>query len=549
MDRRTFLRAMFIGGGAALLAACGAAPATPGDPAATSAPTAPAGPKQGGVYRTVTAEPFGTLDSARAFGWVDWWLSYNVIHSTLYRFDASGNILAELADGMPTVSDDQLTYTVKLKPGVKFHNGREMTASDVKFSFDRNMWKETESAGMSYLDNIAGYGEAEAGTVRELSGVKVVDPSTVSFTLSQPQSTFVAVLGITTFGIIPEAETLAAGQDWGTKVLIGTGPFKIKEWKLGERLTLERHSEYFKPGLPYLDGIDVTLNVKAENAILQWEAGDVDFLNAEAFPAAELPRIRADERMKGLIKETPSSIFNRFAIANNTKPFDDVRVRQAIAMAIDKQNLATRSQAGEPLDTLYSGTPQAIPGFASNWQYNPDQAKALLAEANFPTDATYQMISTAVSQELSESIQADLKAVGINTELIVLFGSGVSFDVYRERVDSGEIPLQLRGFGPDYPDAASIVNILMLCGAEPPPSRPCNSQVAELASQANLLPIADPKRTELLRQIENIVINEDVYHFPLYTRNALVLSHSRVRGDEPDPFAAFPIPEKIWIDA
>lgn len=572
LSRRAFLRGLAAFGGTALLAACGGAPealsqgsvatsapeqgatndapaATAGSAdAATSAPAASAGePRQGGVYRALTSEQFGSLDPALAFNYFDWWISYMLLYNRLYGFDEAGNTIPELAEGLPQVSDDGLTYTVKLKKGVTFHNGREINAEDVKFSFERIVWPETESGGAGYITNIAGYDDVAAKKTKELEGIKVIDEHTVAFTLQQPQAVFPGIMGVATFAVVPKQEVIEAGKDRGTKVLIGTGPFKLTEWVQSESVAFERNPDYFKSGKPYLDRVEVKLNVKDEVGVLQWESGDAEFVYSA--PSADLARIRADPNLSKLIRETPSLAFYYLTFAGNVKPFDDVRVRQAVAMSLDKQTLADRSQQGVVLDGIYpAGIAQHDPDFKSDYAYDPEKAKQLLQEAGVSEGFNTIFWSGGTNKELGEIIQADLKTAGLDPELLVLHGS--SFDIFKDRINSGEIPLTSWGFGSDYPDGSSFLSARVLCSQNPPPppSQFCDAKIAELAAEADRLPLDDPKRVAALRQIQQIIVNEQVYMVPLYARTALVLSQAYVHGDTPDPLLTLPVAENVWME-
>lgn len=544
--RRAFLRSAALLGGGALVA-----PRLGG----RSALAAPAfqEPTSGGIYRVLTNEQFPSLDPARAYNFMDAWLSSRALYNRLYAFDQQGQLQPSLADGPPQVSPDGLTYTVRIKPGVAFHNGRAVTAEDVKFSFDRCLWPELESAGGGFLTNIVGYDDLAALTAdpaatpdpgRQLAGIAVVDPTTVSFTLVRPQATWPAVMGVTLFGIVPKQEVLDAGQDWGTTTLIGTGPFKLAEWATGERVAFERNPDYFETGKPYLDRVEVELNVTDQVAALRWESGEAEMI--AAVPTADLARIRADPTLSTRIREVPSSVWYRFQFANNAEPYGDIRVRQAIAMAIDKQTLAARSQQGVPVDGfLVEGLPQADPDFRSDYPYDPERAKALLREAGVPDGFKTIFWSGGTSPELGELIQADLAAVGLDAELLVLEGS--SYDVFKDRIDSGEIPLQTWGFGSDFPDGSSFFASLV-CTPQSPPSAWCDPEIDALVEQVNSLPLDDPQRTALIRQVQGQVVNEKVYVVPLYARTALILGQDNVHGDAPDAISLLPILQNVWMD-
>lgn len=557
-SRRQFLCSLAAFSGVTVLAACGSAPPNAAAPTTEVQPTqadsankrqpisaTPSGePKRGGTYRTLNDSDFPTLDAAKAFGFFDWWASYLLLYNRLYTFDLKGELFPDLAEALPEISADGLIYTIKLRNGVTFHDGSDMTAEDVKFSFDRNLWKETESAGIAFLDNIVGYEDAEAGKTRDLSGVKVLDPSTIQFTLKRPQAVFTDILAVSTFGIVPKQAVTNAGADWGTKTLVGTGPFKLAEWKLGESISFERNPNYFRSGKPYLDRIEAKLNVKREVGVLQWEAGEIDFANQ--VPSADLARIRGDATLSKRLREEPGLIWFYLQFANNAKPFDDLRVRQAIAMALDKANLARRSQIGTPTESMYlPGIPQYDPQFKSNYQYDPEKAKQLLKAAGVPEGFKVSLFAV-LTKELAEVVQADLKAVGLDPELLTL--DGTSYDVYEARIKSGEIPLTVWGFGYDYFDGSNVTQGRLVCGSQPAPSDWCDPDIAKLAQESDSLPRDDPRRTEVLRKINNIVVNEKVLFVPLFSRNNIVLSQGYVRNDLPHSLFPFPVAEDVWLD-
>ena len=218
LTRRALLRALTFGG-AALLAACAAPAAAPSAPAATTAPaqsaateapaatTAPAAPvateapaaapatsggtpKPGGTYRALFGGEVPNLDAAIAFGWEDFWASYFLLFNRLYTYNSKNEFEPVLAADMPKISTDGKTYTVPLRKGVKFHDGSELTAEDVKFTFDRTLDPALKSPAAGFNVNILGADDVAAGKTKELSGVKVIDPYTVEFTLKEPQSVF-----------------------------------------------------------------------------------------------------------------------------------------------------------------------------------------------------------------------------------------------------------------------------------------------------------------------------------------------------------------------
>lgn len=581
IGRRELLRGLAVAGGAALLAACGgAAPSTPetanntapsptpeasvaAPPTATTAPSpivlstaapqaeatpnpAAGQPRQGGAYRILASSDIPSLDAALAFDYIDWWASSMLVYNRLYSFDAGGKLFADLAAGMPEISSDRLTYTIPLRKGVKFHNGREVTATDVKFSLDRTADVKLASPGGSYNSNIVGYDEVAAGTATGLAGVKVLDPSTVQITLKQPQAVFPGVLAVGTNGIVPQDEVTKAGKDWGTATVIGTGPFKLSEWRTGEKLVFERNPDFFRTGAAYLDRVEIQVNVEASVSVLRWENGEAEYVYT--VPAAELARIRSDPVLKDRMRIGPSLIFSylEFRIA---KPFDDVHVRQAASMAIDKQTLAERSQNGVALDGIYpSRLLQYDPAFKAKYAYNPEQAKRLLVDAGFADGVKgvkFWAGSSPNNNITGELIQADLKDAGIEAEIVT-----GDFALFKPRFESGEVQLAIRGFGSDYPDAASLVSNRLVCPATPPPpaSQWCSKKVEALSLQTETLATDAPARTDLFRQLQELVINEEVALIPLYERNGVGLGQTYVHGDVIHPIFGLPVIEHVWTE-
>ena len=184
---------------------------------------------------------------------MDWGTVAQLLFNGLYVFDQDKNLVPDLADGMPDISSDGLAYTVHLKTGVMFHNGRELTAADVKFSIERNSkpnsgsWNATQP-----MQNVVGGPAVIDGSADTADGIKAVDDHTVEFDLLSPDAYFVNSLTLVTNSIVPQEVVEAEGEDFGFKP-VGTGPFMFGEWTPGQKITFIRNPNYFVPGLPYLD--------------------------------------------------------------------------------------------------------------------------------------------------------------------------------------------------------------------------------------------------------------------------------------------------------
>ncbi|MDQ3250233.1 MAG: ABC transporter substrate-binding protein, partial [Chloroflexota bacterium] len=343
LSRRAFLRTMALASGAgalgAIVAGC-AAPATTSDGAAPAAADQADGPQVGGTYRMLGQGDIRSLDPPAAESSEDWWSAGMVLFNQLYFYTKEGEFYADLAADLPQISDDGLVYTIAVRQGVNFHNGRELQADDVKFTLERQLWPEVYSWGKSYMENIVGYAAVIDGSSKELSGIKVVDEYTVEITLQKPQAVFPALLSMSMNAIIPKQETLDAGADWGFTTVIGTGPFKFVEWVAGERAVYERNADYFKETKANIERIELYLNVDPAVQMLRWENGEAEWMRN--IPGAELSRLLEDADLKAQMRISPSLTTNRLGIHMDVKPFDDLRVRQAVALAIDKDAIVQK---------------------------------------------------------------------------------------------------------------------------------------------------------------------------------------------------------------
>jgi ABC-type transport system substrate-binding protein len=550
LSRRAFLRTMALTGSAAALssvfAGCAAPAATTGGEAGAAPAPAISGPKVGGAYRLLGRGDIRSLDPPAAESSEDWWSAGMVLYNQLYFYTKDGQFYADLAADLPKISDDGLVYSIAIRPGVKFHNGRELVAEDVKFSLEHQLWPDVYSWGKTYSENMVGYQDVIDGKSKELSGIKVVDSHTLEITLVKPQAVFPALLSMSMNAIIPMEETLQAGADWGFKTVIGTGPFQFVEWVAGEKAIYERNPNYFKAGQPYIERIELYLNVDNAVQMLKWESGEAEWI--ANIPSAELPRILGDESLKSQLRQAPSVGANRLAFHFKVKPFDDIRVRQAVAMAIDKQNLA-RKRAGTttPLEGYY-----AIPmlqydkEFKSNYQYNVEKAKALMADAGYADGIQGVKMYVGADEEMGQLLQADLAAIGINAELAV-----GQWKEWRDRIRNGEVALFNYGWAASFPDAYDFTSAWTTCKSAETGYNDgfyCNEKIDQIVDRVEALPLTDPERIQGYREIEDIVINQDVAWIGRDNPQRVCLGKSYVHDDFMSPIYGWPYLETAWME-
>jgi len=385
-------------------------------------------PVQGGTL-TVTFQGEPTeLDPAIAWEITSWSIERLTYETFLTYASKAGEpgteLVPALAKEVPSaenggISEDGLVYTFHLKEGIKFAPpvDREVTAADFKWSFER-MMKEPLAPATFFYTGIKGAQDFMDGKADEIVGFKAVDDYTVEITLDAPDSSFLMAMTMPFTSVMPKEWAEKVGKDIKRKPL-GTGPFVIKSWTPGQRIVAERNPNYWDEGKPYLDRIDFDLAANTSTALLKLQNGEVDVLG-DGIPAADYQRIKADPTWAKYTYDAPEIAWYYVFMNVLEKPFDDLKVRQAVNMAIDTAKIQ-KIMAGQAkaLGQIY---PDGMPGHQrgkSYYMYDPEAAKQLLADAGFPNGfkTTFYSHNVEPFPKLAQAVQADLKAIGIDVEI------------------------------------------------------------------------------------------------------------------------------------
>ncbi len=334
-----------------------------------------------------------TSDAAGAIDQV----TYANIFEGLTRFTSTGTIVPALAESWE-ISEDGLTYTFHLHDGVKFHDGTTMDANDVKFSLDRARGPDSKNAQKALFVSIA--------------EVNVIDPLTVEIRLSEPNGNLLFNLAWGDAVIVaPESiENIKTNP-------IGTGPFKFAGWVQGDHIDLVKNPDYW--GTPAkLEKATFKFISDPTAAFAAVMTEDVDVF--AGFPAPEnLPQFEADPRFQVLVGSTEGETI--LSTNNKQPPLDDVRVREAIAHAINRQEIIDGAMFGygTPIGTHFAPHNPAYVDLTSLSQYDPELSKKLLAEAGYPEGftTTLKLPPPSYARRGGEIIAAQLAAVGIKTEI------------------------------------------------------------------------------------------------------------------------------------
>ncbi len=391
--------------------------------AVSTAPVEPqAQPKRGGVLRIAErADPVGfdTLGKKKAAVYTQLALAYT--HNRLFKYGPKGEIVPDLAASFS--QPNPTTYVVALKKGVHFHakppvNGRELTSEDVKFTFER----------------VAA--SPESRLFPTLKRVTTPDRYTVQFELSTPFSAFVANLAATTMYVYAKEAgkpTPDGGRDYtSVDTVVGTGPFVLEEYREKQRMVLRRHPNYFESGKPYLDGAEVYFMADASAQLAALRTGKIDLLPASTgqglphFLAGEARSIPGATVVKHSVFQTSENLIGRM----DAKPWNDVRVRRAVALALDRDAFLTAifTEGADPISGPIPVASHYNIGFdklgeaARFYRHDPAAAKKLLTEAGYPNGVRTRLYTTVgygpeyVSR--TELLKDMLSKIGVEASIV-----------------------------------------------------------------------------------------------------------------------------------
>ncbi|WP_119070859.1 ABC transporter substrate-binding protein [Aggregatilinea lenta] len=353
--------------------------------------------QSGGTLRAAFQNEWVSLDPHTTSSYSSYQILNNVLDGLTF-FDDDLNLVPWLAESWEQ-SEDGLTWTLHLRQGVMFSNGREMTADDVKWSWDRLIDPATGSG------NAARVGPPE--TV-----IEVVDPYTVSVTHPEPFGIFPQSIGFDKASGIMAPESV--GEDGTVQIPIGTGPFMITEVEGTTRILLEKNPYYWQEGLPYLDAIEISPIPDDTVREVALRGGEVDWVLAIA--PQSFDTLQSEE---GIVVDTaPQLSYDYIGLNVTREPFDDARVRQAIALSLDRDQLCAVGFFGL-CESLQGPIGTGSPWYFDYMPYDQDidAAKALLADAGYPDGFDMELMPTTQYGETERAatvLQQQLAQIGIN---------------------------------------------------------------------------------------------------------------------------------------
>ena len=509
-------------------------------------------PPSGGILRRLwadppTMDPHLTTDTTSAGIVVE-------IFSGLVTFDTDLRLVPDIAESWTI--DNGVVYTFKLRPGVTFHNGRPVTAHDFKWSIERAANPSTASAvADTYLNDIVGFDDYLEGRASEILGIKVIDDLTLQLTIEAPIAYFLAKLTYPTAFVLDRETVESGGRSWWVDNAVGTGPFKVKEYRIGDRLILERFAEYYREPAK----VDIVhMNLAGGQSMAMYDNDEIDLTGVGLF---DLDSVLdpSDPRNKDLVIAPPG--FDVFYIGfNPTKPpFDAVKFRQALNHAVNKELIA-RDVLSDLVYPAYGILPPDFPGYnpdLKGLRYDPDLAQKLLSESKYAGflanvergslfyDSAQRYLQTAASPGTSDlpritlSVPGTGGTIGLDVEVILQMWRqvlGVEADIeqvewatFLEDLDRQKFQAYTSGWEADYPDPQDFLDILFHSKSPINHGAYSNPALDAILEEARVE--HDPaRRIELYQEAEKMIVEDAAWLPRWFTGEQYVLIKPHVKG-------------------
>lgn len=468
---------------------------------------------------------FGTdVNSARV---------YQLVCNGLLQKDPQSNLIPDLAESWE--NPDDKTYIFHLRQGVKFHDGTEFTAEDVKYTFETILDPEMNSP--------------KAYALEKIETLESLDPYTLKIVLTE---TFAPFLIEMTLPLVPKQATEQLPDKRFSETLIGTGPFKLVEWKHDEQVVFEANTDYFE-GAPKLDRIVMKIIPDDTVRFLELQQGSIDFVQ-NAIPPDMVPLAKQDDNLKVVAAESIVIYYLGFNLQDPI--LQNVNVRQAIAYAINRQTLVEHLLKGQAsLATgLLSPANWAYEPDVHTYPYDPETAMKLLDEAGYPDpdgdgpqprfSIVYKTSTSPLRIQIGEVVQDQLKQVGIEISEIETY----EWAKFYQDIKDGNFQIYtLRWVGITEPDIFySIFHSSMFPPDGRNRGRYVNARIDELTEQGRTI-IDVAERKLIYSEVQKILAEELPYIYLWYPHNIVVMNQ-RVHGFIQYPDGDFASFKDVWLE-
>lgn len=437
------------------------------------------------------------------------------------------------------IEDDGKTYVFHIKKGVKFHNGKEMTAEDIKWTMERNTSQALASPTWQYLADIVGVREHHEGKAQGISGIVVRDPYTLAVTIDKPRPYFLGKLTYLICCAMDKDALPESGPITDVKQMMGTGPFKAKQYERNQLLVLEANKDYHG-GAPLIEMIERPVIKDPATRLAKYRSNEIDLLQLER---QDLDAINKDEKLVKDLKpfDRPSIYYvglNQKAYA----PFKDRRVRQAFAMAIDKDRIVKDILGGA--NKIANGiVPPGVIGHRDETnaiKFDIEGAKKLLADAGFPGGKGLPPMELnfrdgrpdvrIVAEAVQDMLQKNL-GVTINPRMM-------EWGAYLDKWNKGDVQIFHMRWAADYLDPENFLSYMLSTTGPENKIGYSNPEYDALCAKGDVT-MDWEQRAPLYAQAEDIVL-QDAPWVPIYFQRDFELINPRVSGMRESLFGHLP---------
>ena len=478
----------------------------------------------GGVFRRVWSDP-PTLDPALVTDTTSSGVVVEVF-SGLVALDTDLRLVPDLAESWE-ISPDGTVYTFKIRPDATFHDGKAVTAHDFKWSIERAADPRTASPVADiYLNDIVGVEDVFEGRAMEISGIQVIDDRTIQFTVDSPKAYFLAKLTYPTAYVLDRENVEAGGSTW-TDTPNGTGPFRLKEYRIGERIVLERFESYTRGQT----GVStILMNLAGGQNMAMYENDEIDFTGVGLY---DLERVLdpSEALNRELVVAPPDFSISYIGFNAQIAPFDDANFRKALNHAIDKELIATEVLS-ELLTPAYGILPPGFPGYNPELEgltFDPELAKQLLAQSDYADPETRPRIVVTVpgrggtiGLDLEVILQMWQQVLGVEVEI-----QQVEWATYLEDLNKQKYQAYAGlGWSADYPDPQDFLDILFHTESGLNHGAFSDLEIDAVLEEARVEPDAN-RRIALYRQAEEMIVQAAAW-VPLWyqgERHVLIKPH------------------------
>ena len=422
-------------------------------------PTLADTPKRGGTIQVVISQDMWTMDPIHIRTSTGEWIIHDTgLGECLYDWDVDqGNFTPRLATALPTITDGGKVYTIPIRKGVKFHDGTQYDAHAAAYSINRILDPDNKSRLLKKY--------------KIVKQVEATDDYTLKITLETPDNAFMVKLASRDVIAVSKKAVEKYGNDFGIKAFVGTGPFRFVEWIERDRIVVERNPNYWRKDLPYLDKVIFEYTFDEELALLQIELDKVHILSNVA-----LKYVKTLSAVNNIeVKLVPGIQHEQIYLNTKMKPFNDIRVRRALAHAIDRQAIIARVFEGYALESVGPYHPwfwTHNPEHKQPYPYDPEKAGKLLAEAGYGLSNPLKFELLVTNQDMfvdqAVMIQAFMQDVGIQVEVLQLEKPTLLDRVYVRRDFKGKPELfqaALEDWGSDAVDPEYSADRLFSSGS------------------------------------------------------------------------------------